>query len=61
MTDTAKWNERYQSGDIPWDTGRPSPELQRVLQGHNIHPCRGLDLGCGPARTASGWSSKVLT
>lgn len=54
MTDSAKWNDRYQKGDIPWDTGRPSPELQRVLKDHNIRPCRALDLGCGTG-TNSIW------
>jgi SAM-dependent methyltransferase len=47
MTEPIKWNERYQSGDLPWDTGKPSPELQRMLQQHNIRPCRALEIGCG--------------
>jgi SAM-dependent methyltransferase len=47
MTDGAKWNQRYASGDLPWDTGRPSTELQRVVAQQPIAPCRALDLGCG--------------
>ena len=29
MSELERWNERYQAGDIPWDTGHPSSELQR--------------------------------
>jgi methyl halide transferase len=41
------WNDRYRDGQVPWDTGRPSSELQRVLSQHAIGPCRALELGCG--------------
>lgn len=54
MTDTPKWNARYQSGDVPWDTGHPSPELQNVLRRQHIQPCRALELGCGTG-TNSVW------
>lgn len=47
MTDIADWNERYRDGNLPWDTGRPSSELQRVLSQHAIPPGRALDIGCG--------------
>jgi SAM-dependent methyltransferase len=48
MSDTADhWNQRYVSGDTPWDTGRPSAELIRVLAEWDIRPCRVLELGCG--------------
>jgi SAM-dependent methyltransferase len=54
MTDATKWNQRYLSSDVPWDTGQPSTELQRILREHNIQPCRALDLGCGTG-TNSVW------
>jgi methyl halide transferase len=54
MNDSSKWNDRYESGDVPWDTGRPSSELQRVLSEHDIRPCRALELGCGTG-TNSFW------
>jgi SAM-dependent methyltransferase len=54
MTDITKWNEHYQAGDPPWETGRPSPELQRVLRAHHVPPCRALELGCGTG-TNSVW------
>lgn len=47
MTEHNDWNEYYRDGHPPWDTGRPSSELQRVLQQHAIPPCRALELGCG--------------
>ena len=47
MTDHIDWNDRYRDGNLPWDTGRPSSELQRVLSRNNIPPCRALEIGCG--------------
>lgn len=49
---TQDWNERYLSGDVPWDSGRPSRELIRVLDEHRIPPCRALELGCGTGTNA---------
>jgi SAM-dependent methyltransferase len=54
MTEHIEWNERYRDGDLPWDTGRPSPELQRVVSRNAIRPCRALELGCGTG-TNSIW------
>lgn len=47
MTEHRDWNERYRLGELPWDTGRPSSELQWVVAQHAIQPCRALELGCG--------------
>ncbi len=47
MTDHIDWNDRYRDGNLPWDTGRPSSELHRVLSQSTIQPCRALDIGCG--------------
>jgi SAM-dependent methyltransferase len=41
------WNESYRTGDLPWNTGRPSSELQRIVSDGKIQPCRALELGCG--------------
>ena len=54
MTENIEWNERYRDGNLPWDTGRSSSELQRVLGRNPIQPCRALDLGCGTG-TNSVW------
>lgn len=47
MKEHPDWNDSYRDGNLPWDTGRPSSELQRVLAQHAIQPCRALELGCG--------------
>jgi SAM-dependent methyltransferase len=47
MTEHNDWNNRYRDGDLPWDTGRPSKELQRVVSRSAIQPCRALEIGCG--------------
>ncbi|MBX3414714.1 MAG: methyltransferase domain-containing protein [Pirellulales bacterium] len=54
MTDHNDWNDRYREGFLPWDTGRPSSELQLVLERYGIRPCRVLDVGCGTG-TNSVW------
>ncbi len=46
------WNERYAEDNAPWDTGRPSSELQRILQQHEIPRGRVLELGCGTGTNA---------
>jgi len=52
MTDPVRWDERYQTGDTPWDTGQPSSELQRVLTEDQIGPCAALEIGCGTGTNA---------
>lgn len=47
MTENSDWNDRYRDGNVPWDTGRPSSELQRVFNHNKIQPCRALEIGCG--------------
>jgi SAM-dependent methyltransferase len=46
-TTGADWNEHYLSDRPPWESGRPSSELRRVLAEGQIKPCRVIDLGCG--------------
>jgi SAM-dependent methyltransferase len=54
MTEHIDWNDRYRERDLPWDTGRPSSELERVLARNRIQPCRALEIGCGTG-TNSVW------
>lgn len=54
MKDHRDWNDSYRDGNLPWDTGRPSSELQTVVSQHGIQPCRALDVGCGTG-TNSVW------
>jgi SAM-dependent methyltransferase len=46
------WNEWYRSGDLPWDTGRPSTELIRTLDLGFVAPGRAIELGCGTGTNA---------
>lgn len=46
------WNQRYNAGNTPWDSGLPSAELRRVLAECEIKPCRVLELGCGTGTNA---------
>ncbi|HEV2968414.1 MAG TPA: methyltransferase domain-containing protein [Pirellulales bacterium] len=52
MADVPQWEEHYRSGTPPWDTGRTSSELMRVVQAENIRPCRAIELGCGTGTNA---------
>jgi methyl halide transferase len=47
MKEHIDWNDHYRDGNLPWDTGQPFSELQRVLSRNTIPPCRALELGCG--------------
>src|SRR5262245_36294263 len=52
LKDSVEWDDRYKTGDTPWDSGRPSKELQRVLTERRIVPCRVLEIGCGTGTNA---------
>lgn len=47
MTESNPWNDRYRDGNLPWDTGRPSSQLVKVLKHLQLEPGRALDIGCG--------------
>lgn len=49
---TEHWNQRYESGNTPWDSGLPSAELRRVITDTGVEPCRVLELGCGTGTNA---------
>ncbi|HET6325356.1 MAG TPA: class I SAM-dependent methyltransferase [Planctomycetaceae bacterium] len=46
------WNQHYLDGNLPWDSGRPSKELIRVLDEEAIKPGRAGELGCGTGTNA---------
>lgn len=52
MPPTRNWNERYVTGDTPWEVGSPSPELQRVMKEYDIPRGRALEMGCGSGDNA---------
>lgn len=52
MTHKEEWEPRYQAGDLPWDSGHPSGELQRVVSEYRLRPASALELGCGTGANA---------
>jgi SAM-dependent methyltransferase len=48
----SQWNQRYLQGDLPWDSGLPSRELNRVIEEGLLAPCRAIELGCGTGTNA---------
>ena len=47
-----RWNERYRSGDTPWDTGLVSRELVKFLDRGIVGGGHAIDLGCGTGTNA---------
>lgn len=44
----AKWEDRYQTGPTPWDTGITPPEVHAFWQGRTVSAGEGaVDIGCG--------------
>jgi SAM-dependent methyltransferase len=42
-----RFNNRYLSGDLPWNINRPDFNLVDVVRDYEIVPARALDIGCG--------------
>src|SRR3954454_15840147 len=51
-----EWEKRYQTGDMPWEKGEPSPGLIDFLQAHPDLP-RGTVCvpGCGTGHDVRAW------
>jgi len=56
MSET-NWEERYQTGDMPWEKGEPSPGLVDFLAAHPALP-RGTVCvpGCGTGHDVRAWA-----
>lgn len=52
MPEPHNWNEHYAMGNMPWDSGMPSAEMQRVIAEYQITPRRTLEIGCGTGTNA---------
>lgn len=46
------WNERYRTGDLPWDTGAPDEHLVEFVRAGRVRPGPALDVGCGTGTNA---------
>jgi len=44
--------ERYNSGETPWELGRPDFNLVNLIMSRPIGPCTLLDIGCGNGNDA---------
>ena len=44
---TNRFEDRYKSGDLPWDIKRPDSNLVNTIKTHQIKAGKGLDVGCG--------------
>ena len=42
-----EWNNRYCSGDLPWDSPTASEHLAWAVAAFGISPGKALDIGCG--------------
>jgi SAM-dependent methyltransferase len=52
------WEQRYQTGDMPWEKGEPSPGLVDFLAAHpELTRGRLLVPGCGTGHDVRAWAS----
>lgn len=52
MPDHKRWEERYKTGAIPWDIGRPDFNLIHMVIEKPIPSCKALEIGCGTGTNA---------
>ena len=56
MSET-NWEERYQTGDMPWEKGEPSPGLVDFLAAHPALPKGTVCVpGCGTGHDVRAWA-----
>jgi SAM-dependent methyltransferase len=46
------FNERYVTGNLPWNINRPDFNLISTVRDYGIGPCKALDIGCGTGDNA---------
>lgn len=58
MTAEEHFKKRYESGDTPWDIGKPDFNLIQTVTTMAIEPCKALDIGCGTGDNSIWLSQK---
>lgn len=56
--DVRFWQERFASGQTPWDRGAANPQLARWLDAGALAPCRVLVPGCGSGHEVAELASR---
>jgi SAM-dependent methyltransferase len=57
MSKKKDFEERYKTGDLPWDTGSRDKYLEEVIKDLSLQPCSVLELGAGTGSDAV-WLTK---
>ncbi len=52
MSKTRDFEERYKTGDLPWDTGDHDKNLEQVIKEYSIAPSPVMELGAGSGSDA---------
>lgn len=52
MTIEKRYRKKYQSGNTPWDVGKPDFNLIQTVTETPIAACKALDVGCGTGDNA---------
>jgi methyl halide transferase len=52
MSVKKRFEEMYEKGELPWDTGRPDFNLINIVTQMPILKCKALDIGCGTGSNA---------
>ncbi len=58
MTAEESFKKRYETGDTPWDIGKPDFNLIQTVTTAAIEPCKALDIGCGTGDNSIWLSQK---
>jgi SAM-dependent methyltransferase len=57
----SKWEQLYQGGFKPWDTGRPDSHLVSVVRERGLYAGGALEIGCGTGTNAIWLAQQGLT
>lgn len=47
MSEQQRWQDRYDAGETPWDTGRPDSNFTSTVIERPVRVCKALEIGCG--------------